>query len=217
METNAEILDAFKDIGEDIIANHIVPTLDKDKTKNRIEALHAIYKVLRPGDLATDERVEELFNSTFLDDKRFDLGEIARMKIEKKLGIKTKYSDEGGRFLTIVELVKSLQYFLNLRAGVEGHMVDDIDHLENRRVRAVGELVQDKIKVGLQRMERIAKDRMTIVDLEDATPGTFINSRPLVAILKEFFSSSQLSQFMDQTNPLSEMAHKRRISALGPG
>lgn len=217
MESNAEILDTFKDLGEEIIANHFVPTLEKDKTKNRIDALHAIYKVLRPGDLATDERVEELFQTTFLDDKRFDLGEIARMKIQKKLKIETQYTDEKGRFLSLDEISKALKYFLNLRAGKEGFEIDDIDHLENRRVRAVGELVQEKIKVGLQRMERIAKDRMTIVELEDATPGTFINSRPLVAILKEFFSSSQLSQFMDQTNPLSELAHKRRISALWPG
>ncbi len=217
LESNAEILDTFKDLGDEIIWANFATTLEKDKTKTRIEALHAIYKVLRPGDLATDERVEELFKNTFLDEKRFDLGEIARMKIEKKLGIKTKYTDENWKFLSIEELVKSLKYFLNLRAWVEGYVVDDIDHLENRRVRSVWELVQDKIKVGLTRMERIAKDRMTIVELEDATPGTFINSRPFVAILKEFFSSSQLSQFMDQTNPLSEMAHKRRISALGPG
>ena len=98
--------------------------------------------------------------------------------------------------------------------GEEGYKLDDIDHLENRRVRSVGELVTDKIKVGIARMERIAKDRMTIVELDDATPGTFINSRPIVAILKEFFGSSQLSQFMDQSNPLSELAHKRRVSAL---
>lgn len=217
LESNSEILDTFKDLGDDIIAQNFIPTLEKDKTKNRIDALHAIYKVLRPGDLATDERAEELFKNTFLDEKRFDLWEIARMKIEKKLNIKTKYTDPNGKFLSIEELVKSLKYFLNLRAWVEWYFIDDIDHLENRRVRSVWELVQDKIKVWLQRMERIAKDRMTIVELEDATPGTFINSRPFVAILKEFFSSSQLSQFMDQTNPLSEMAHKRRISALGPG
>ena len=217
LESNVEILDTFKELGDDVIGQHISPTLEKDKTKTRIEALHAIYKVLRPGDLATDERVEELFKNTFLDEKRFDLWEIARMKIEKKLAIKTKYNSETGKFLSIEELVKSLKYYLNLRNGIEGYVVDDIDHLENRRVRSVWELVQDKIKVGLTRMERIAKDRMTIVELEDATPGTFINSRPFVAILKEFFSSSQLSQFMDQTNPLSEMAHKRRISALGPG
>jgi DNA-directed RNA polymerase subunit beta len=217
MEANAEIMDTFKDLGDEIMATNIGPTLEKDKTKTRIEALHAIYKILRPWDLATDERVEELFKNTFLDEKRFDLWEIARMKIEKKLKIKTKYSDEAWKFLSIEEIVKSLKYFMNLRAWKDGFEVDDIDHLENRRVRSVWELVEDKIKVWLQRMERIAKDRMTIVELEDATPGTFINSRPLVAILKEFFSSSQLSQFMDQTNPLSELAHKRRISALWPG
>ncbi len=217
LETNADILDVFKDLGEDIIATNFVPTLDKDKTKSRLEALHTIYKILRPGDLATDERVEELFQTTFLDEKRFDLGELARMKIEKKLDIKTKYSDEKWRFLSIEDLVKSLKYFMHLTYEQEGYKVDDIDHLENRRVRSVWELVEDKMKVWLQRMERIAKDRMTIVDLEDATPSSFINSRPVVAILKEFFSSSQLSQFMDQTNPLSELWNKRRLSALWPG
>lgn len=217
LESNAEILDTFKDLWDEIISENIIPTLEKDKTKNKIDAIHAIYKVIRPWDLATDERVVEIFKNTFFDDKRFDLWEIARMKIEKKLWIKTKYKDKWGKFLSIEDLVKSLKYFLNLRAWVEWYVVDDIDHLENRRVRSVWELVRDKIKVWLTRMERIAKDRMTIVDLEDATPGTFINSRPLVAVLKEFFSSSQLSQFMDQTNPLSEIAHKRRISALWPG
>ncbi len=217
LESNADILNAFKGIGDDIIANHIAPTLDKDKSTNRLEALHILYKLLRPGDLATDERVEDLFQTTFYDEKRFNLGEIARMKMTSKLGIKTKYEDENGRFLALEDLVVSLKYFLNLHMKKDGFVFDDIDHLENRRVRSVGELVIDKIKVGIARMERIAKDRMTIVELDDATPGTFINSRPIVAILKEFFGSSQLSQFMDQSNPLSELAHKRRISALGPG
>jgi len=217
LESDAEIIDTFRDLWEEILWNNIAPTIEKDKTKNRLDALHLIYKILRPGDLATDERVEEFFKNTFLDEKRFDLWEIARMKIEKKLGIKTKYNDKLGKYLSIEELVKSLKYYLNLVAWKDWYFLDDIDHLENRRVRSVWELVQEKIKVWLQRMERIAKDRMTIVDLEDATPGTFINSRPVVAILKEFFASSQLSQFMDQTNPLSELAHKRRLSALGPG
>ncbi len=217
LESNAEILDVFKDLGDDIIANHIAPTLEKDKTTNRLEALHVLYKLLRPGDLATDERVEELFQVTFFDDKRFDLGEIARLKMESKLGIKTKYEDEGGKFLTSSDLVTALKYYLGLKYDFDNHHLDDIDHLENRRVRSVGELVIDKIKVGIARMERIAKDRMTIVELDDATPGTFINSRPIVAILKEFFGSSQLSQFMDQSNPLSEVGHKRRVSALWPG
>nr|MDD3720449.1 DNA-directed RNA polymerase subunit beta [Candidatus Gracilibacteria bacterium] len=217
LETNADILNTFKDLPDDILATYLSPTLEKDKTNNRLEALNALYKLLRPGDLATDERVVELFNTTFLDEKRFDLGDIARMKIKTRLGVNINYEDEGGKFLTLEDLIVSLKYFFNLLEGKEGYYLDDIDHLENRRVRSVGELVEEKIKVGIARMERIAKDRMTIVDLEDATPGTFINSRPVVAILKEFFASSQLSQFMDQSNPLSEIAHKRRVSALGPG
>ncbi len=217
MESNAEILDAFKDMGDDIIANNIAPTLEKDKTTNKLEALHVLYKLLRPGDLATDERVEELFNVTFFDEKRFDLGEIARLKMKSKLGLNTMYEDEKWSFLSIEDIVVSLKYFLNLVYKTPEHFIDDIDHLENRRVRSVWELVMDKIKVGIARMERIAKDRMTIVELDDATPGTFINSRPIIAIMKEFFGSSQLSQFMDQSNPLSELGHKRRVSALWPG
>ncbi len=217
LESNADILKEFKDIDEEMLTNHLAPTLEKDKSTNRLEALHILYKLLRPGDLATDERVEDLFQATFFDEKRFDLGEIARMKMQSKLWIKIKYEDEKGRFLALEDLVVSLKYYFGILSGDEACKLDDIDHLENRRVRSVGELVTDKIKVGIARMERIAKDRMTIVELDDATPGTFINSRPVVAILKEFFGSSQLSQFMDQSNPLSELAHKRRISAMGPG
>ena len=217
MESNAEILDTFKELGDDVISNNIGPTLEKDKTTNRLEALHVLYKLLRPGDLATDERVEELFDVTFFDDKRFDLGEIARLKMKSKLGLDTLYDDEKWKFLSIEDIVTSLKYFLGLVYWDDSKSTDDIDHLENRRVRSVWELVTDKIKVGIARMERITKDRMTIVELDDATPGTFINSRPIVAIMKEFFGSSQLSQFMDQSNPLSELGHKRRISALWPG
>ena len=217
LESNAEILDVFKDLGDDIIANHIAPTLEKDKSTNRLEALHILYKLLRPWDLATDERVEELFNVTFFDEKRFDLGEVARLKMKSKLGLKAEYYYENGKFLSLEDFIVSLKYYLNLVFWAKDHFVDDIDHLENRRVRSVWELVMDKIKVGIARMERIAKDRMTIVEMDDATPGTFINSRPIVAIMKEFFWSSQLSQFMDQSNPLSELGHKRRVSALWPG
>jgi len=217
LESNAEILDTFKDLGDDVIANNIGPTLEKDKTTNKLEALHVLYKLLRPGDLATDERVEELFNVTFFDEKRFDLGEIARLKMKSKLGLETLYDDEWWMFLNLQDIIVSLKYYLKLVYGDTNCKVDDIDHLENRRVRSVWELVMDKIKVGIARMERIAKDRMTIVELDDATPGTFINSRPIIAIIKEFFGSSQLSQFMDQSNPLSELGHKRRVSALGPG
>ncbi len=217
LESNAEILNEFKELWDDIISTNIGPTLEKDKTTNRLEALHSLYKLLRPGDLATDERVEDLFQATFYDEKRFDLWEIARMKMTSKMWIKTKYEEEGGKFLKLEDIVESLKYYLNIVKWSKGYNIDDIDHLENRRVRSVWELVIDKIKVWIARMERIAKDRMTIVELDDATPGTFINSRPIVAILKEFFGSSQLSQFMDQSNPLSELWHKRRVSALWPG
>ncbi len=217
LESNADIIEAFKDLGDDVMTHHIMPTLDKDKTSNKLEALNALYKLLRPGDLATNERVVELFNNTFLDEKRFDLWEIARMKIKTRLWINKLYTDEWAKFIDINDLIVSLKYFFNLLIWTEWYYIDDIDHLENRRVRSVWELVEDKIKVWIARMERIAKDRMTVMELEDATPGSFINSRPIVAILKEFFASSQLSQFMDQSNPLSEIAHKRRVSALGPG
>lgn len=217
LESNAEILNTFKDLGDDIISSFIAPTLEKDKTTNKLEALHILYKLLRPGDLATDERVEELFNNTFFDEKRFDLWEIARMKMKTKLWIETNYDDENWKFLDLNDIIVSLKYYLNIVVWNKWYKIDDIDHLENRRVRSVWELVMDKIKVWIARMERIAKDRMTIVELDDATPWTFINSRPIVAIIKEFFGSSQLSQFMDQSNPLSELWHKRRISALWPG
>lgn len=214
LETDAEIISAFKS-DKNYLAKYIQPTLDKDKTKTRLEALHVIYKLLRPGDLWTDERVNDLFNTTFGDVKKFDLWEIARLKINRKLDINSDY-EKDGKFLSIEDIVKWLNYLLGLIEEKDWHTWDDIDHLENRRVRSVGELVYDKLKIGLVRMEKIAKDRMTIVELEDATPGTFINSRPITAVLKEFFASSQLSQFMDQSNPISELAHKRTVTALGP-
>lgn len=215
LESDSDILSAFKG-NKEFISKHIAPTIEKDKTKTRLEALYAIYKLLRPGDLGTDERVSELFRTTFFDVKKFELGEVARIKINRKLGRNVEYVEEG-KFLSVEDLVEGLKYLLSLMEEIPGHNWDDIDHLENRRVRSVGELVYDKLKVGLARMEKIAKDRMTIIELDDATPGTFINSRPIVAVLKEFFGTSQLSQFMDQSNPLSELAHKRRVTALGTG
>ena len=222
-ESDAEILGAFK--GEDEwITRYIAPTIEKDKTKTRMEALYAIYKLIRPGDLGTDERVEQLFQSTFYDPKKFELGEVARIKIDRKLSEhyeehkKAVDSDQANQFLIAQDFLYGIKYLLSLMDGRPGFDSDDIDHLENRRVRSVGELVYDKVKVGLARMEKIAKDRMTVItDLDDATPGTFINSRPMIAVMREFFGTNQLSQFMDQSNPLSELAHKRRVTALGVG
>ena len=214
LDTDAKILAAYK--GEkEFIANYLQPTIDKDKTKSRMEALHLIYKLIRPGDLGTDERVEDLFNVTFGDAKRFDLGEVARIKMNRKLNLDHDYKKDG-QFLHADDLIAMFHRLMTLVSSNEA-IGDDIDRLDNRRIRSVGELVYDKFLVGLARMERIAKDRMTVVDLDEATARTFINHRPVEAVMKEFFASSQLSQFMDQSNPLSELAHKRRISAMGPG
>jgi DNA-directed RNA polymerase subunit beta len=222
-ETDADILGAFK--GEDEwITKHIALTIEKDKTKSRMEALYAIYKLLRPGDLGTDERVEQLFQTTFYDPKKFELGAVARIKTNRKLSRHFKEHEkavdtpDANRFLIAQDFLYGIKYLLSLCDGRPGFFPDDIDHLENRRVRSVGELVYDKVKVGLARMEKIAKDRMTIIaDLEEAVPGSFINSRPMIAVMREFFGTNQLSQFMDQSNPLSELSHKRRVTALGVG
>lgn len=214
LETDSDIIKAFGD--KEVVAKYLAPTLEKDKTKSRMEALHIVYKLLKPGDLGTDERVEELFKQTFYDPKRFDLGEIARMKINRKLKTNTSYEKEG-RFLMVGDLLSGISYLISLLEHEAGFHGDDIDRLDNRRIRSVGELVYDKLKVGLARMERIAKDRMTIIDPNEATARNYINHRPIEAILKEFFASNQLSQFMDQSNPVSELAHKRRLSALGSG
>lgn len=215
LESDAALIKAFSG-DKDIIAKFLQPTLDKDKTKNQVDAWHALYKLIRPGDLGTDERVEDLFRTTFYNPKRFDLGEVARLKMARKLGVNAVYEGDG-RFLSTEDVVETLRYLMKLQLDDPTATPDDIDRLDNRRIRSVGELVQEKFLVGLARMERIAKDRMTVLNLDESTARSFINHRPVEAVVKEFYSSSQLSQFMDQSNPLSELAHKRRISAMGPG
>ncbi len=215
LESDAAIIKAFSG-DKEIVAKFLQPSLEKDKTKNQVEAWHALYKLIRPGDLGTDERVEDLFRTTFYNPKRFDLGEVARLKMARKLGVNDKYEGDG-RFISTDDLVETLRYLMKLQMEDPTATPDDIDRLDNRRIRSVGELVQEKFIVGLARMERIAKDRMTVLNLDESTARSFINHRPIEAVVKEFFSSSQLSQFMDQSNPLSELAHKRRISAMGPG
>ena len=187
-------------------------TLDKDQTETVDEALIEVYKKLRPGDPPSVGGGRSLLESRFFDDKRYDLGRVGRYKLNKKLGLSTP---DTVRTLTNEDIISAIDYLVNLSYD-DGH-VDDIDHLGNRRIRAVGELLQNQFRVGLTRLERIVKERMTLQDTDTLTPNNLLNPKPLLAAIREFFGSSQLSQFMDQTNPLSELTHKRRLSALGPG
>ena len=213
-ETDKKILDLFKDIPMDIDNNFILKTLEKDNTKDEKESYQEVYKKIRPGDMATAENAKSMINTMFFDFKRYDLGPIARYKINKKFDLKVK-NDLEHRVFQIEDFILTLKRLVKF--NLEGGVVDDIDHMANRRIRSVGELVQNKFRVGLLRMDRITKDRMTVLDLETVTPTQLINARPITASMREFFMSSQLSQFMDQTNTLSELAHKRRLSAMGPG
>jgi DNA-directed RNA polymerase subunit beta len=178
------------------------------------QALLELYKKLRPGEPPSVSGGQTLLHSRFFDPKRYDLGRVGRYKINKKLRLTIP---DAVRTLTPEDVLSTIDYLINLELDVGGASLDDIDHLGNRRVRSVGELLQNQVRVGLNRLERIIKERMTVGETESLTPAQLVNPKPLVAAIKEFFGSSQLSQFMDQTNPLAELTHKRRISALGPG
>ncbi|MBW0138051.1 DNA-directed RNA polymerase subunit beta [Pseudonocardia abyssalis] len=209
----------------------MLATLEKDHTAGQDEALLDIYRKLRPGEPPTRESAQTLLENLFFKDKRYDLAKVGRYKVNKKLGLSTP--NPVGT-LTEEDIATTIEYLVRLHAGdtsmvsdaVEGEEgsgveipveTDDIDHFGNRRLRTVGELIQNQIRVGLSRMERVVRERMTTQDVEAITPQTLINIRPVVAAIKEFFGTSQLSQFMDQTNPLAGLTHKRRLSALGPG
>jgi DNA-directed RNA polymerase subunit beta len=211
---DANMLEAFKEVNVDLNNDYIQNTLDKDNARTVDDAYQSIYRKIRPGDLATPENAKQLIESLFFDFKRYDMGVIARYKLNKRFGTNIS-SDMKHRVFQVDDFINILKHLIELNNG-EGEE-DDIDHLSNRRIRSVGELVQNKFRMGLMRTDRIAKDRMTIMDLETVTPTQLINCRPITAALREFFASSQLSQFMDQTNPLAELSHKRRISAMGPG
>ncbi|WP_126172117.1 DNA-directed RNA polymerase subunit beta [Altericroceibacterium xinjiangense] len=187
-------------------------TMEADKAGNRDEGLEAIYKVMRPGEPPTKETAEALFEGLFFDAERYDLSAVGRVKLNMRLGLDAPDTVTTLRKEDILAVVKEL---VNLKDG-KGE-VDDIDNLGNRRVRSVGELLENQYRVGLLRMERAVKERMSSVDVSTVMPNDLINAKPAVAAVREFFGSSQLSQFMDQTNPLSEVTHKRRVSALGPG
>ncbi|MCX5929587.1 MAG: DNA-directed RNA polymerase subunit beta [Synechococcus sp. LacPavin_0920_WC12_MAG_50_7] len=178
------------------------------------QALLELYKKLRPGEPPSVSGGQQLLHSRFFDAKRYDLGKVGRYKINKKLRLAIP---DAVRTLTPEDVLSTIDYLINLELDVGGASLDDIDHLGNRRVRSVGELLQNQVRVGLNRLERIIKERMTVGETDSLTPAQLVNPKPLVAAIKEFFGSSQLSQFMDQTNPLAELTHKRRISALGPG
>ncbi|WP_063045480.1 DNA-directed RNA polymerase subunit beta, partial [Nocardia pseudovaccinii] len=204
----------------------MMSTLEKDNTAGQDEALLDIYRKLRPGEPPTKESAQTLLENLFFKEKRYDLARVGRYKINKKLGIHLGEPITAS-VLTKEDIVSTIEYLVRLHAGDRAMTapggeevpveVDDIDHFGNRRLRTVGELIQNQIRVGLSRMERVVRERMTTQDVEAITPQTLINIRPVVAAIKEFFGTSQLSQFMDQNNPLSGLTHKRRLSALGPG
>lgn len=218
--TNEEIVERFG------FSEIMMSTLEKDNTAGQDEALLDIYRKLRPGEPPTKESAQTLLENLFFKEKRYDLARVGRYKVNKKLGVNAGVPVTGS-VLTKDDIVAIIEYLVRLHQGdrtmtVPGGVevpveVDDIDHFGNRRIRTVGELIQNQIRVGLSRMERVVRERMTTQDVEAITPQTLINIRPVVAAIKEFFGTSQLSQFMDQNNPLSGLTHKRRLNALGPG
>src|SRR5438270_494998 len=217
------LLELFGDVDNDAEHRYIDATLEKDTAIKTDDALLELYRRVRPGDPPSVDNARNLLQSLFFNPRRFDLGRVGRYKIDKRLGRSKEEIDERVRDRTLrimekgdfVAIIRKLIELNN--APRERQIADDIDHLGNRRVRAVGELLQNQFRMGLIRMERIIKERMTISDPHTVTAASLINARPVVAAIKEFFGSSQLSQFMDQTNPLAELTHKRRLSALGPG
>jgi DNA-directed RNA polymerase subunit beta len=200
-------------------AESIRLTLERDPIETQEDALIDVYRKLRPGEPPTVESARSLLENLFFNSKRYDLARVGRYKVNRKLGFKSdeKSISEMGTVLRKEDILETIRYLVHLHAQEPDYETDDIDHFGNRRVRPVGELIQNQIRVGLSRMERVVKERMTTQDVEAITPQTLINIRPVVASIKEFFGSSQLSQFMDQTNPLAGLTHRRRLSALGPG
>ena len=207
-ESDDEIVSLLGD--SDIVRS----TLERDVAQTREDALIEIYKRQRPGEPPTVDSARSLLDGLYFNAQRYDLAKVGRYKINKKLGLDVEDSES---VLTAEDIVTALRYLLALHAGDPTKKTDDIDHFGNRRVRTVGELVANQFRIGMSRMERVVRERMAAQDVDDITPQSLINIRPIVAAIKEFFGSSQLSQFMDQSNPLAGLTHKRRLSALGPG
>ncbi len=211
--SNTAIKELFKNVDTGDL-KHIDATLDKDPARGTNEALIEVYRRLRPGDLATVDNARSMIERMFFDFKRFDFSRVGRYKLNQRLGLDVANTAEN-RVMRHEDLIAIISEIIRLNVTQGNH--DDIDALSNRRIKMVGELVQRQFRIGMLRMDRNARDRMSISEIETVTPGQLINARPVVAAVREFFASSQLSQFMDQTNPLSELAHKRRLSSMGPG
>jgi len=212
--SNEDIKKQLADIDNHPENHYVDATLNKDISHDEAEGLIEVYKRIRPGDLATVDNARQLIHNMFFNFSRYDFGRVGRYKLNQRFGFKIENTKET-RILRPEDLVMIIKEIIRLNNTQDEP--DDIDHLGNRRVRAVGELVQNKFRVGLARLERIIKDRMSTSDMSTLTPNQLINARPIIGSIKEFFMSSQLSQFMDQTNPLAELEHKRRLSAMGPG
>ncbi len=213
-ERNEEIEELFRDVdtGEQ---SFISATLEKDVTSNRADAAMEVYKRLRPGDLATEENALQMLQTMFFSFDRYDISSVGRYRLNQRLNLDVP-DTEAGRILNVSDFVEIVREIIRMNNDPQA-MPDDIDHLGNRRVRGVGELVQNKLRVGFARMVRNVRDRMSTCDKDTVMPGQIVNTRPVASAVREFFTSSQLSQFMDQVNPLAELEHKRRLSALGPG
>ncbi|HEV2528602.1 MAG TPA: DNA-directed RNA polymerase subunit beta [Thermomicrobiales bacterium] len=220
-ESNEDLLDLFSDVDTNPDRRFIATTVDKESTTTREEALIELYRRLRPGDPPTRENATTTLENLFFNERRYDLARVGRYKLNERLHKRNRGTDAESemtfsRILTREDLVEIIREMIRLNNG--GSQPDDIDHLGNRRIRAVGELIQMHVRTGFQRLERGIRERMTIQDIETVTPqGLISTTRPVMAAVREFFGGSQLSQFMDQTNPLAELSHKRRLSALGPG
>ena len=208
-----ELLSLFSEVDTDPAHPYVRTTMDKDSAvQTEAQALVEVYRRLRPGEPPSVESARSLLDNLFFNPRRYDLGRVGRYKMHRRMHHQIA---PDKRTLTKEDIIEMIRMMIRINNGMSS--ADDIDHLGNRRVRAVGELIVNQLRVGLLRMERVVKERMTILDQEEATPSALINIRPVVAAVREFFGGSQLSQFMDQTNPLAELTHKRRLSALGPG
>jgi len=215
LEKNEEIIEQFKDVDNNPNVKYMKESIEHDYSKNQAEGLIEVYKRLRPGDMAVTDNARQLINNMFFNFDRYDLGEVGRFKINQRLNANFPLNKEY-RILHLEDLILIIKEIIRLNNDPKA-TGDDIDHLANRRVRSLGELLQNSLRVGFSRMKRIAQDRMSTYDIYTLMPGQLINSRPLIAAVKEFFTSFQLSQFMDQINPLAELEHKRLLSTMGPG